>query len=269
MEMTESQHFINDLYVAADATFAPAVYPIYGFVEGADPVVIGTCFAIEYRGRKFLVSAAHVIDDHRKATLALAPVRGGEPITVEGQFYIVNPGDKLREDDPFDFAWHELTTEEALKIDCIPERNLEDDRTSGGGTCLYIAMGFPASKNKKISPANRAKRLLVPNRARYMNVETDATEYFEFREMSSETHIAIERENRSHSLDGVEENTIGHKGLSGGPLINTGARLNPASLGRPKVSGILIENDEKRKIIVALRLSVVLRHIDSVVDAGS
>jgi hypothetical protein len=269
MEMTESQQLSNDLYVAADATFATAVYPIYGFVEGADPVVIGTCFAIEYRSRKFLVSAAHVIDDHKKATLALAPVRGGEPITVEGQFYIVNLGDKRREDDPFDFAWHELTIEEALKIDCIPEQNLEDNRTSAGGVSLYIAMGFPASKNKKISPANRDKRLLVPNLARYMNVEEDATEYFKFREMSSETHIAIKRENRSHNLKGEEENTIGHKGLSGGPLINTGARLNPASLGRPKVSGILIENDEKRKIIVALRLSVVLRHIDSVVDAGS
>ncbi|WP_155835114.1 hypothetical protein [Herbaspirillum sp. RV1423] len=257
--------------VSADAVgkFTFAVYPVYAFVETGDPELLGTCFAIEYRNRKFLVTAAHVIDNHKHAALALGTPFSNELVAIERLFHLVDPGDKPREDDPFDFAWHELTAEEARIIACIPEDNIENRRSHEGGTGLYMAMGFPVSKNKKISPDDRRARRLIPLMFRYTNLQADADEYFKKRGMSPETHIAIKRENRSINEDGKEENTIGPKGLSGGPLINTGLRLPFSSILPPKVGGMILEKDEKSQVIVALRLSVVLQHIDATIGRFS
>src|ERR1700675_2650899 len=140
MTTTDAGKLIDQAFAEAIEKFAFATYPIYAFVEGNDPVLIGTCFAVEYRNRKFLVTAAHVIDNHRKATLALA-ASSGEPVIIEGEFHIVDPGKKAREDDPWDFAWHELTIEEAHKIACIPESDLEVQSIPEEGVGLYVAMG--------------------------------------------------------------------------------------------------------------------------------
>ncbi|WP_186099586.1 hypothetical protein [Burkholderia gladioli] len=264
----EAKELIDYATSEAINKFAFAIYPIYAFVEENDPTLIGTCYAIEYKNRKFLVTAAHVIDNHKYATLALS-ASAGEPIVIQGEFHIVDLNGKIREDDPWDFAWHELTVGEAKNISCIPENDIETHGIPGVGVGLYVAIGFPVSKNKKIKPEDRRNRRLSPNRASYMNVQVDATEYFEERGMSAVTHIAIKRENRSVNSGGDEGNTIGHKGLSGGPLIDTGMRLPAGTTFSQKVSGIVLEGSEKNKILVALRLSVVLRHIEKIINISA
>lgn len=266
--MNEAQKKIDEAAVEVDERFLPCTYPIYAFIEENDPVLIGTCFAISYRERNFLVTAAHVIDESHNATLALGTA-SGDLVIIEGEFYVTPTNGKSREEDPWDFAWHELTEEEVAKISCVPESSLEIVPDPRVVEKVHVALGYPVSKNKTIRPEQRRARKLKPIVARYMNRQTDAVEYFQTRGMAPETHIAIKRENRSLNQERVEENTIGHIGLSGGPLIDSGMQLNPPGFFSPKISGIVIEGDnkaQKSRLIVAVRISVLLRHVGQLID---
>lgn len=243
--------------------FAGSIFPVYRFTEGCDPIHIGTCFAFEYRQRRFLLTAAHVMDHKTLGQLAIASTSTQHLVDIKGQWHVVEPVDRTREEDPFDFAWHELTTDEVDSVPCIPESDLEDTHTPGVGLRLLTMIGFPVSKNKKITPDNRRKGKLSPVRAQYSDTETTPSQYFTDRGMSTATHVAMERGNRAIGSEGLEVNTIGHRGFSGGPLIYAGLTNSPVSIGDQKVVGVILEGDDSTGVIIALRLSVVLRHIDS------
>lgn len=248
--------------------FAHAIFPVYKFDETADPVHIGTCFAFEHRGRRFLVTAAHVLDHKKQGPLGFASTAEKNPVQIVGEWHVVSPGHKPREEDPFDFAWHELTADEIAVVPCIAAVGLEDTQSPAVGLWLLTTIGFPVSKNKKISPDDRRKRRLSPKRAQYSNTELTPDEYYKARGMSSRTHVAMKREKRSIDSDGLEVNTIGHHGFSGGPLIYTGLTNSPVLIGDQKVVGLILEGDEEAGVLVALRISVVLRHIDSQIAAA-
>lgn len=258
---------INDVQQAALSNFAGSIFPVYRFADGGDPVHIGTCFAFEYRERRFLVTAAHVMDHQDRGLLGFASTAERVPVEIQGQWHIVSPGDRSREEDPFDFAWHELTSVETPSVPCIPESALENTATPSSGLRLLTTIGFPVSKNKKIKPSERKSRSIVPIRSQYSNTEMTPTAYFQARGMSPSTHVAMKRESRAINSDGVEENTISHRGFSGGPLIYSGVTNSSISLGSQKVLGVILEGDDSSGTIVALRLSVLLRHIDTQIDA--
>lgn len=257
-----AQILINNVQKIAFNTFSPAIFAVYKITESDVPTHIGTCFAFEYRGRRFLVTAAHVIDHKREGSLAFAATTGGELIEVLGAWHVVNPGDKPREEDPFDFAWHELTSEEIARVPCVPAAKIEDTRLPATGLRLLTMIGFPVSKNKKIPPADRKKRRLVPKRAQYSNTEIIPSEYFKERGMSQQSHIAMGREQRAIDSEGLEDNTIGHHGFSGGPMIYAGLTEPSVLSGDQKVVGVVLEGNEEIGVVIALRISVVLRHID-------
>lgn len=247
--------------------FAGSIFPVYRFAEGDDPVHIGTCFAFEYRRRRFLVTAAHVIDHKARGYLGFASTTEREPVEVKGPWFIVDPGNLPREEDPFDFAWHELTPDEIQSVPCIPESGLEDTTTPASGLRLLTTIGFPVSKNKKINPSDRRRRVIAPTRAQYSNTEMTPAEYFQDRGMSPSTHVAMKRESRAFDSNGVGVNTIGHKGFSGGPLIYSALTNSPISISNQKVVGVILEGNDSIGTIVALRLSVLLRHIDTQIAA--
>lgn len=244
----------------------PAIFPVYRFDddESADPVHVGTCFAIDYAQRRFLVTAAHVRDHQTtgKGELGFG-TRGGEPpFFVSGTWHVADRGDKSREDDPLDFAWCELTAEERADVSAIDVTLLEDAPRSTQEPRVLTMIGFPVSKNKKLAQENRRKGQIRPNKAQYSNTETVPDDYFSARGMSASTHVAMKRQPRSME-GGTEVNTIGHRGFSGGPIIDLAGTGSPRSPGDPTVVGIVLEGDEKSQIIVALRIAVVLRDIDS------
>lgn len=258
-----SLELINVVQQIALNNFAGSIFPIYRFADGDDPVHIGTCFAFEYRKRRFLVTAAHVLDHKSHGALGFASTAERLPVEIKGQWHVVDPGDKPREEDPFDFAWHELTPDEIQSVPCVPESGLEDAVTPTNGLRLLTTIGFPVSKNKKIAPDKRRRRAIAPTRAQYSNTEMTPTAHFQARGMSPSTHVAMKRENRAINSDGVEQNTIGHKGFSGGPLIYSGLTNSPVSISSQKIVGVILEGDDSIGTIIALRLSVLLRHIDT------
>lgn len=263
-----AQTLINNIQEIALKNFAPAIFAVYKIDGSNAPIYIGTCFAFEYRERRFLVTAAHVLDHQRDCMLAFASTTGGNPIPFSGAWHVASPGDKPREEDPFDFAWHELTPDEIARVPCVPAARIEDAQSPAAGLRLLTMIGFPVSKNKKISPADRKRRLLLSKIAQYSNTELIPNEYLKKRGMSPHSHVAMRRERRAIDNDGEQENTIGHQGLSGGPMIYTGLADPFVSIGDQKVVGVVLEGNEEIGVVIALRISVVLRHIDTRIAAS-
>ena len=206
------------------ALFNPSIYAIQVFPEPDRPKHVGTAFAIEYKGRRFLVTAAHVVDSIQDGTLTVLPhplqdmpARG--PIVLEQ--FVVTSSFKDRAADIFDFAWCELEGEDTARIVCIPQHYLENVASPTTGTRLYTLIGFPASKNKPPRPGVRAARKITMARGPYTNAEDDDS-HFVSRGMSPSTHFAVALQKHSIEDDGTVQNTIDHKGFSGGPAIYTG-----------------------------------------------
>lgn len=260
----KGRELLNRAVASAMARFGAGVYPIYAFPE-TEPVFIGSCFAIEHRGRRFLLTAAHVMDNHHHAQLAVGDSTA--MYSIGGFVFSVNPVGGDRDEDPFDFAWHELSSDEAQHLKIISSADLDLSESPPTGKAAYTATGYPLSKNKKISPAERKKRKLASMRVQYTDFRLDAPALFARRGMTPETHIAIQRGQRALDESGHEDNTIGHKGLSGGPLVDVGLKAPYGESGPQRVVGILIENDDEETLILAVRLWVVLREIDKVIAA--
>jgi hypothetical protein len=263
---TQGRKLLNSATKSAMDRFGPAIYPIYAFREYS-PEFIGTCFGIAYRGRKFLVTAAHVMDNHREAQLAVGVSTG--MYSIVGDFFTVKTPQVGRDEDPFDFAWQELNSEDAKNFEVIASDDIDISNVPPSDKKAYTAIGYPLSKNKKIRPNERQQRNITPKRVQYSDFRVDAVEYFKHRGMTLETHIAIKRDNRAIDADGREGNTIGLKGMSGGPLIDIGLRAPDGQLSPQKVAGILIEHNDKETIIVAVRLGLVLLQIDKAINDQS
>lgn len=255
-----ARELISIIQNIALTSFGASILPVYRF-DDEEPVHIGTCFAVEFADRRFLITAAHVLDHRKQGPLAVGAA--SELVEVQGTWFISNPGARPREDDPIDFAWHELTKDEATSLSCIPAAALEDSQGSSRGVRLLTMIGYPVSKNKKLSPEARKLRRIQPKRAQYTDTEAIDPAYFARRGMSALTHVAMKRSNRARENDGTVVNTISHRGLSGGPLIYTGLSISPPSIGNQLIVGIILEGDESGGVVVALRLSVVLHHIKS------
>ncbi|WP_457321962.1 hypothetical protein, partial [Stenotrophomonas sp. P5_B8] len=140
----------------------------------------------------------------------------------------------------------------------------QNTATTSRGRALTM-IGFPRSKNKKVSPKSSNEKRLSPRRAQYTDMEILPIEQFAKRGMSTATHVAMNRDARAIGSDGAEENTIGHIGLSGGPLIFAGLSEDSPPLQPQKVVGVVIEHGDGRGSVIALRMSVVLRLIEDVI----
>lgn len=256
--MKDSQKLLLEAETASVQAFHHAIYPIYAFRDNDDPTLVGTAFAIEYKDARYLISAAHVIDNIEKAELGYGA--NGIFTQITGEIHKIKPTG-AREDDPLDFAWIKLSSAEAEKIAYIPSALLDVSPEQPTGR-IHSAVGFPLSKNKTIAPKERQRKVISPKKLTYHGTLADAAEYFDKREMTSATHLAIKHQGRSYESDGTEVNSFAPKGMSGGPMIDLGLRQ---PLERPfcqRISGVLIENDLKAEVIVAVRIHLVLDAID-------
>lgn len=260
----ESKELINYITRNSLNNFAHAIFPIYRFEIGGSPVHIGTCFSIEHHNRKFLITAAHVIDHYSDdRTLAFATTSQERLVQVQGEWYVSEAGEFGREEDPIDLALHELTEEEACKVPAISSSQIEDQAPDESSERMMTIIGFPTSKNKSIKPADLSRKRLSPVRVQYADMEGVPVSYFEERGMSSRSHVAMLRGARSMFDDGMEDNTIGHRGLSGGPMIFAGLSNSGSPIQPQKVVGVILEQDERCGVVVALRMSEVLRRIEN------
>lgn len=157
---------------SVSAQFLPAVRPIYGTKRG-EPDQIGSCTLVAIRDIKYLVTAAHVIDEQEHSALYVAGA--SELVEIEGSFWTTQKVGDDRQNDHYDFAIWQMPDgfiSRLGNVGYVPGTQLVANDRTITVRHNYVALGYPNSKNKRIDYVN--KRVL-PVAWKYSSmVKTDA-----------------------------------------------------------------------------------------------
>lgn len=266
---TMSELVREKLDQAADSgadQFISAIRPIYGASDHGQPEHIGSGLLLLWKDKRYLVTAAHVIDENSESTLYLGVGSCLQEISAE--FYCTKKPDNDRSKDHYDFAWTELTN---LSLEGYDDLSfVSESKISHEGGCpnenAYLALGYPNSKNKKHDSVNRS---VTPKYMKYTSTLKSDQSWATDRSLSGNDHILLKYHSKyARDSDGNKVNTLSPRGASGGALIDMGAlhqveayRPNHTPVGR--LVGMIIEKCAKHNVLVAVRIGTILEQIES------
>jgi hypothetical protein len=261
---------LADVHAAKDK-FMSAVRPVYGYDRARSAHVhIGSCFLVELLTGKYLVTAAHVTDNFERSQLFVAG--HGTMVRIPDDFYETEyPLHGARKDDHFDFAFSRLnkTAVDALAgVGFIRESEISLDRVSPKDR-VYVAMGFPCSKNKRIRP----HRTIEPKIRVYHSMWKDDPALFDELNLTGDEHLAIHHDDKARDEWGVVVNSIYPEGMSGGPLFDLGKSWHPDRVGRtPRFPGVLIgmliEYHDMHGALLFVKVRPIFEHIRRIYGNG-
>jgi hypothetical protein len=256
---------LEESVAAASAILGAAVQPIYRADRNGRPTLFGTGFCLALGGRKYLVTAAHVVDDILKDGGYV--LGDGEFVPLLGDFYCTEAPKGDRDCDYLDFAWKCLSDDDVATLGWsvfFYEKDLCENRAPTVGR-VYLALGYPRSKNKKADPTSRKVR---PKMNKYYSTGKAFPDLFASLELSGHEHIAIAHANRSVDPDGVGVNSVYPRGMSGGPFIDLGRNSSLADLARKepfqgRLAGMLIEKYDEHDALVAVKIDLIVTAIQA------
>ena len=241
--------------------YMKSVRPIYGSTEHGKPFHIGSCVLLEADGSHYLITAAHVIDHNDYTTLYVS----GENhlVQIEAEALITKPSNGNRADDKLDFAILPLSTDIKTQLGdvvFIGASSTSNASPESKGQ-LYLALGFPNSKNKKV---NNTEKKVTQKPFVYSSTLNLDDNIFQEVGATKNLHYLLDFCSK-HSKDENNSvvNSISPTGASGGALFFIEGMNNPENY-RPnadctgKLVGVLIENHKQQKVIMATKISVVI-----------
>ena len=251
----------------AKKKFASAIRPIYAAGKEGKPVFIGSCILLEIEGSNYLLSAAHVIDQAKSHTIYV----GGEVnlVLLEGDFVQSVAPNGVRSEDHYDFAWIRLADDFSIalgNVKFIEESEISQNRIEPKGR-IYMAVGYPRSKNKKANPTTRRLR---PKLGSYYSTWTVLPDLYSELGLSGSDHITIVHGYLSRNYNGNIVNSFGVWGMSGGALIDLGQMNRLEDMVGEKVfdgilAGLLIEKYEEYSAILSTKINLI---IDNMKNGG-
>lgn len=242
------------------------VRPIYGSTKHEKPYHIGSCILIKVNNTPYLITAAHVIDHNEITTLYV--LGKSDLIQIEAESLITKSSTGNREDDKLDFSILPLSEDIVKKLGAViflDESSLLYDAPINNGR-LYLALGFPNSKNKKI---NNMENKVPHNPFVYSSTLTTDKKIFSEVGADENHHYLLDFCSKySRDENNNKVNSIAPKGASGGGLffiegLNSPESYRPNVQCTGKLVGILIENHKKQKVIMATKISVVINALTS------
>ena len=254
---------INKCSDVGAAQFISSIRPIYGSFSGEIPEHIGTGILLEIAGINYILSAAHVFDHSECASLYFGPNSGLE--LLEGEIFTTEKVAGKRFNDHFDFAWMKLPTELPLKIKNVKflaENNFANGQEDPKGR-IYLALGYPNSRNE----IRFSEKSFIPKYLKYSSTVKQDPVLCNKLNITGSKHLFLNFDSKtSKDSEGNIVGTIKPTGISGGGLIDMGIVSKPENLlpetpCRGKLAGILIENRNEHKALVAVKISVIVDQI--------
>lgn len=265
-----SREWLKERADQAAVDFKNSFRLVYGADESYKPrpEATGTCFFLKVRGACYLVTAAHVLDDAQVSTLYVAA--GGEGHPIVGEFTVTIAPESDRGNDRLDFAFRRLDEADVVKlhdVHFIDAIEISENRADSSER-FYIVMGFPVSLNKKFSATER----VVRSRAwqfQDMGFVPDAQE-LEKIGCNVDQHLFLKYSNQTSDYEGIVQNSLSPKGVSGGPLFDLGRpspnSFRPEASKRGLLAGMFIEKRTHSNTMVFTKIQVIVRAIENAQD---
>lgn len=240
----------------SDAALA-AVRPIYRNI-GKRPDHLGTVTFVEVDGRDYILTAAHVVDNHEEYTLYIGH-QTLQDLTLTFRTTVAPNGDRLRDRWDFSFARADPSWRKngivPLDISNLPV--LEDG-------LFLTAVGYPNSANRKID--HKAEQI-TPTQRRYSSQRLPLDHpIYETVNIGHDTHLAINHNHKYSVMDGKKVKTFNPRGMSGGVFFGLPDvhRSQVALLGgKPSIfpAGLIIERCGRHKALFGPVLAVIADQI--------
>ncbi|MGH7934896.1 MAG: hypothetical protein ACREQN_17280 [Candidatus Binataceae bacterium] len=246
--------------------FLPAIRPVYG-VKRDRPDQIGSCTLIAIRDAKYLLTAAHVIDEREHSPLYVGGSELEEIELEKGSFWSTKKPGNDRQKDHYDFAVWKMPDEFTARlgnVGYVPSEQLAVEDRLIATHHNYVALGYPNSRNRKLDYLN--KRVL-PVAWKYSSTVKPNTALAGTLGISGQDHLFLGFDSQhSKDSDGHVVNSVRVRGASGGALIDMGVigsphNLKPGAKCDGRLVGILIEQPPSHKAIVAVKIALILRRI--------
>jgi hypothetical protein len=253
--------------------FLRSVKPIYGANAGDPPmpILIGTCMFIKVGGEPFMVTAAHVTDNHHVSTLYVGASSSLQKI--EGEFWQTKVPAGGRDDDKLDFAFWRLPDDVVATLSdvvFIEESDLSLNRGTMEGR-QFLVLGYPIRRNRKI----RSRGHHVRSRAwTYQSSHFDLDDgSLKRMGCSRQDHLFLKYDNRAGDYKGGTDNVISPRGASGGALVDLGLpsleKLGKETQCVGRLAGLFIERETKPRVLIFVKIHVIVDQIRAFLSASS
>jgi len=243
-------------------SFLPSIRPLAVPNDFGDELIpAGTAVLIWYRGERYVLSAAHVVELYPNYTYYIGSMRSW--IEIPGPWTVNRPSGGNREGDTIDIAFRHAPNAFAEQLDgCTflsadQQATTEQVRFNGPYRSKYVAIGYPLNAFK----IKRYSKTTVPGNIAYAGGIASPDSYIN-EKLSATANLV---------LDSKWDSIVGEKGLqtspklegiSGGAIIRLRSIEGLGDLTRPQLAGITIEERRQARLLVGNRLGVYTEAIN-------
>lgn len=241
---------------AAKNRFVPSVRPLFRQDDGQAPVLIGCGVLLAVGPVRFILTAAHVIDEFQSADLLI----GGpsELLPAEGIARRNDPAPgKTRKEDATDAAVFEIKAGTLSELDgrFLSPSELSPDANPVEGR-QYLVLGYPSSRAK----AKRPERVIRPQLFPF--ITTEALDAYDQLDIKRFSHIALTFDQKSVTNGKTQLTAPKPEGLSGCGVWRFDSIWREDWQTRDKLIAILTErHSRKSRCLVATRVAIHLAMI--------
>lgn len=240
-----------------------AIVPI--FTESEDdptlPDLLGSGVMMQFGGKYFLLTAAHVLEAKRPESSLLIPSRSDKMVVISGPGMVSAAPGRNRKHDRFDCAWIEINPETAAEISHAhkflgPEDIAADDASSTGDH--YCLSGYPVSRSR-FDATRDAIRVTLLNFNGYAATEKT----YRKSKTNPITHVAVQySKGKSTNTHGVMTRNDNPHGLSGGALWKW-VCLPDGKTELRFLVGIIVEWDASNAVVIGTKVAFLIESIRS------
>lgn len=259
--------FISDRMAGAAPYLLPSVRQLAVLsAHGDEMIAAGTVVLVWYRGSRYLLSAAHVLELYPERPYLVGTATAWVPIN--GAFRVLPMPKGGRANDPFDIAFRKVDADFAQSLDgceflTADQIATHDVLTFGSPfRSKYLVIGFPRNK----LGFSRASRATFPKNLFFVGALSPKADYARTR-FAPESHIVTEFDRKQVFVEGALQRAPMVEGLSGGGMFRFPGIERVGSASPPTLAAITIEHDPRHRLMIGTRIDVFFSAIDA--DKGA
>lgn len=259
--MSVSESGVETHVARVTAQFGRSIAQVLKATDRGTPDPVGSGVLLAVGERRFLLTAAHVLDHHDHSTLYLA-VDGGKTVEVGGRSISSGvPSSGRRSEDGIDVGVVELNAEArgALPPEAFLSPLALDINEVADPKALYVVMGYP-HRRVELRPGNVIESTLQ----KYTAQTNDDLYNLTSRDETTNLVLAFRRDRVR--FEGLVRTGPHPAGMSGGPVFrleNIGSPLVGGTVAR--VVGLLTDYVQRNHVLIAPRVSLWVAHLRAAV----
>ena len=222
-----------------------------------EPDPVGSCVLLQSNGQRYLISAAHVLDNFINRPLFVGTASKWHQLVGEFRITKLEPG-TTREDDPYDYGFFPVSESDAAELDgcrflTADQLALEENPVFDAPyRSKYLALGWPRNRLN----LRRKERTTEPQNVAFTGVIAPAEAYASY-DRSPSVHILIEYEPKQMSTRAGLRLPPSFDGMSGGGIFTVPGLQRLGDDSPPRLAGITIEVWRDRDLYVGTRIDVI------------